>query len=90
MKIKELLPIGTIVRLKDAEKRMMIFGIKQTNTEEGEKEYDYIGVMYPEGYLGGEYQFLFNHEDIETIYYRGFEDGERGEFISKLAEFYLE
>ncbi len=90
MKIKELLPIGTIVRLKDAEKRMMIFGVKQTNIEGEEKEYDYIGVMYPEGYLGGEYQFLFNHEDIETIYHRGFEDDEREGFISKLAKFYSE
>lgn len=67
MKIKntmELLPIGTVVLLKNAEKRLMIFGIGQTDTSNRE-EYDYIGVLYPEGSIGDEARFLFNHSDIE-------------------------
>lgn len=90
MKIKELLPIGTVVLLKNAEKRIMIFGIKQTSIEGKEEEHDYIGVLYPEGYLGGEYQFLFNHDDIETIFHTGYEDDERINFIDRLSQHYKE
>lgn len=32
--IKELLPIGTVVILKDATKRLMISGVMQNDTEE--------------------------------------------------------
>ena len=88
MEIRDLLPIGSIVLLKNGEKKLMIFGIKQTSTDGEEMEFDYIGVMYPEGYLGGEYQFLFNHKDIAEVIFRGYEDAERTEFLVKLAEVY--
>ena len=52
------------------------------------KEYDYIGVPYPEGNMGQDYQYLFNHDDVEAVYFRGFEDIERQEFIYNLTEFY--
>lgn len=87
MSIKELLPIGSIVLLKGGKKRLMIFGIKQTDNENG-IEYDYIGVMYPEGNVGEAGQYLFNHENISEIFFRGFEDEEREEFLNALADFY--
>ena len=88
--IKELLPIGSVVLLEGGEKRLMIFGVKQTDTLEDStsNEYDYIGVLYPEGNMGQDMQFLFNHEDIKEISARGFEDSERDEFIEKLDEVY--
>jgi hypothetical protein len=85
--IKGLLPIGSVVKLKEGIKRVMIFGVKQTN-EEDNTEYDYIGVLYPEGNIGLEYQYLFNHSDVETIYYRGYEDEERISFIEELDKVY--
>lgn len=87
MEIKELLPIGSVVLLKEGKKRVMIFGVKQTNQETG-IEYDYISVLYPEGNIGENGQYLFNHENIEEIYFRGYEDEERDIFIKNLAEFY--
>ena len=33
--VKELLPIGSVVVLKGGEKKLMIFGIKQTDQETG-------------------------------------------------------
>lgn len=90
MKITELLPIGTIVLLKEGEKRLMINGIKQTNAEGDGKEYDYLGILYPEGHIGDEFLYLFNHEDISEIIFKGFEDDERKEFITKLATLYEE
>lgn len=41
-KIKELLPIGTVVSLKNGTKKLMVFGILQSIQEQSDKEYDYI------------------------------------------------
>ena len=89
MNVKELLPIGSIVLLKEGRKKMMIFGIKQMDSEVME-EYDYIGVLYPEGNIGVEGQFLFNHESIEQIFFKGYEDKERDAFIGALDQYYAE
>ncbi|MDR1687867.1 MAG: DUF4176 domain-containing protein [Clostridiales bacterium] len=90
MQIKELLPIGSVVLLKEGQKKVMIFGIMQTDTGADNKEYDYIAVMYPEGNVGQEIQFLFNHEDIDQIFHRGYEDEEREQFLTKLDAIYKE
>jgi len=87
MDIKGLLPIGSVVRLKEGTKKTMIIGVKQTSVE-NDLEYDYIGVLYPEGFIGGEYQFLFNHEDIEEFVFRGYEDNERLVFLDRLSSFF--
>ena len=86
--IREFLPIGTVVVLKNGTKRLMIFGIIQSNAEDPGEEYDYIGVPYPEGNMGQDYQYLFYHNDIEEIFFKGYEDVERQEFIENLEEFY--
>lgn len=70
-----LLPIGSVVLLKEADKRLMIYGIKQVNGEDG-KIYDYIGCLYPEGSIDAEYTFLFQHEDIEKVDFVGYMDSE--------------
>lgn len=89
MKVKELLPIGSVVLLKGGKKRLMIYGIKQTDNTT-ETEYDYISVLYPEGNMGEAGQYLFNHEDIEQVYFKGYEEEEREEFLENLSEFYGE
>ena len=88
MNIKDLLPIGSIVLLKDGEKRLMIDGIMQSNEGGNGEEYDYLGVLYPEGHIGDQFQYLFNHEDIDKVIFRGYEDEERASFIKKLTAFY--
>lgn len=87
MNFVELLPIGSIVLLKETEKKLMIFGIGQIN-KSTKTSYDYIGVLYPEGSMGDGSQFLFNHSDIEEIVFRGFENEERNDFIKRLEELY--
>lgn len=88
MIINELLPIGSIVLLKDGEKKLMVNGIKQTDASGDGQEYDYLGVLYPEGHIGEQFQYLFNHDDINEIIFRGYEDEERKLFIDRLAAFY--
>lgn len=87
MNIKELLPIGSVVLLKNGKKKVMIFGVKQMDNATG-KEYDYISVLYPEGNMGEAGQYLFNHSEVEQVFFKGYEDAEREEFIEKLNEFY--
>ena len=88
MKIRDLLPIGSIVLLDGGEKRLMISGIMQSSADGTGKEYDYVGVLYPEGHIGEPFQYLFYHEDIKEVVFRGFEDSEREEFIEKLVNAY--
>ncbi len=87
--IKDLLPIGSVVRLREGRKKVMVFGIKQTDTATG-REHDYIGVVYPEGNMGEQLQFFFEHDGIEEVVFRGFEDQERENFINRLSAFYDE
>ena len=87
-KVGDLLPTGTVVTLKNGTKKLMVFGIIQTVQENPDQEYDYIGVPYPEGNMGQDFQYLFNHADVEQVYFRGFEDVDRQEFIYNLTEFY--
>ena len=89
MEIKKLLPIGPVVLLEEGKKRLMIYGIKQTE-QETQQEYDYIGVVYPEGNMGQGTQFLFNHNQIKEVFYKGFEDEERRMFIERLADYYTQ
>ena len=51
--MKDLLPIGSVVLLKDATKKLVIIGVLQVNAEQN-KMYDYLAVPYPEGYLGSD------------------------------------
>ncbi len=88
MRISDLLPVGSVVLLRDGEKKLMITGIMQTGGGRKVRNYDYLGVLYPEGHIGKDYQYLFNHEDIARIVFRGYEDEERREFINKLEEMY--
>lgn len=88
VRIEDLLPVGSIVLLNNGTKRLMISGVMQSNASGDGKEYDYLGVMYPEGHLGEGFQYLFNQEDIQSVVFRGFEDAEREAFLARLATFY--
>jgi len=83
--MKALLPIGSVVLLNGGEKRLMIIGVAQTNPANG-KEYDYIACLYPEGFVGPQSTYLFNHEDIHNVDAEGFTDDEHQSFRQKLAK----
>lgn len=77
--MKEYLPIGTIVLLKNGSKKVMIYGRKQIATENGQ-EFDYVACLYPEGNINDDYTFLFNNENIDKIIFKGYSDEEEVEF----------
>ena len=82
---EKYLPIGTIVLLKGGKKRAMITGFCSTSQEDQSKIYDYSGCVYPEGYLSSDQVCLFDHNQIEKIFFVGYEDEEEKAFKDKLA-----
>jgi hypothetical protein len=84
--IKELLPVGSVVRLKDASKRIMITGFASVSPDTGDKVYDYSGCVFPEGFVDYDEVFVFDHNQIEQVCFTGFEDEEEKVFMNKLAE----
>ncbi len=85
--MKDLLPIGSIVLLKDANKKLMIIGVMQIKQDEG-KMYDYLGVPYPEGYINQTNNFLFQHEDINDVVFTGYQNPEKESFVQVLNVLY--
>ena len=77
-----VLPIGSVVKLKEAEKKMMIIGILQENGDG--KNYEFMGCPYPEGVLDSDSMYLFNNEDVENVCFLGYDDIERQVFIKNL------
>ncbi len=83
--MKNYLPIGSIVLLKNGQKRIMIYGRRQKRVTDNH-EYDYIACLYPEGNIDENYMYLFNHEDIDTVVFRGYSDVEEEVFIERLNQ----
>lgn len=72
---KNMLPIGSVVLLKEGEKRLMITG--RVLTKAGDDTiYDYAGCYYPEGIGGANSTFFFNRDAIARLYFVGFQDSE--------------
>ncbi len=81
------LPIGTVVLMKNAKKRVMITGFCATSEKDGNAiKYDYCGVVYPEGVISLNKTCLFNHNQIAKIYHIGLIDKEERAFKEKLKD----
>ena len=81
---EKYLPIGTVVLLKGGTKRAMLTGFCSVAQENQEKIYDYSGCVYPEGYLSSNQVCLFDHDQIEKIFFVGYEDEEEKDFKERL------
>lgn len=89
MNKEKFLPIGSVVLLKNAKKRIMVTGFAAKGKETGDKLFDYVGCLFPEGVISSDKNLLFNHDQIDKLYYIGYSDKDEKEFKQKLKE-YLE
>ncbi|MCJ0930442.1 DUF4176 domain-containing protein [Virgibacillus halodenitrificans] len=88
------LPNGTVVLLKGGNKKLMIYGRKQLLVQEEDIEnetddlsmYDYLGVLYPEGYIDQEHSYVFNHADISEVIFEGYKNEEEEAFQEVLKQ----
>ena len=83
---EKYLPVGTVVMLKNASKRVMVIGFCIIPENDTEKVYDYLGCIYPEGVMDASQNLMFNHDQIDKIYHIGLEDEEEKTFKVKLKE----
>ncbi len=81
-----LLPIGSVVLLKNSTKKLMITGFAQVAADDPDKIYDYVGCVYPEGFLGPDQTFLFNSDQIASIFFVGYQDQEQMAFKVRIDQ----
>lgn len=81
--MKEYLPLGSVITLKNGSKRLMIVGRLQNQIGSNDI-YDYAAVLWPEGLVDSKHFYLFNQEDLDKLYYIGLQDMEEFQFRSVL------
>ena len=79
---EKYLPIGSVVTLKDATKKLMITGYLPASADH--RVFDYNACVFPEGVLTSDKTLAFNHDRIQEIHYMGFENEEFQKFNSEL------
>lgn len=84
--VKEYLPIGSVVLLKDAQKKVMITGYTPIDMETKNKIYEYLGCVFPEGIIKSDENILFDTKDIDKIFFKGFVNEEQENFITEVKE----
>ena len=87
-KSQKLLPLGSIVLLKEGMQKIMVVerGTVYVDELTGEDIFaDYMAVLYPAG-LNPETTIFFNHEDIDKILFTGFSDNDEERFLEIYAE----
>ena len=80
---KGVLPIGSVVLLKDGDRKLMICGVCVTKEDVDSRMFDYSGVLYPDGLEDLDKLYLFNRDSIEQVFYVGYMDENSEEFLPK-------
>jgi len=88
IKVITYLPIGSIVKVKGSDKKLMITGFCVCNVGKDGKKYiyDYIACLWPEGILNTNQNIMFNHNDIAEVVVKGIENEEETAYKTKLDE----
>ena len=83
---EKTLPIGSVVLLKNATKRLMILGYSRYQAGDQTKVYDYCGCTYPEGFISPDKTAVFDHEQIAQIYALGYQNDQQIAFRQRLGQ----
>ena len=83
---RELLPVGSVVRLEGADALVMVAGFKPTFDG---VEADYLGVVYPQGLVSDDAALAFDADAIAEVVFRGYWD-EEGEAARAALRHYRE
>lgn len=81
----EFLPIGSVVLLKDATRKVIIIGLGVV--EDGSNViWDYLGCAYPIGVVSSDSNLLFDRSQIEKVVYVGYSDDEGKRTLTELSK----
>ena len=82
---KKFLPVGSVVKIKSIDQRVMIVGFMQKQSDT-EKMWDYSAVLFPNGMIDSQNVILFNGDAIERVYFIGLQDVETFSFMQALVK----
>lgn len=87
---KEILPLGSVVKLKKIEREIMIVGLYPISISQDGIPfiYGYIGVNLPVGIMGEE-SVCFNSADIENILFWGYASDVTSDFIDEMKKWFF-
>lgn len=76
--MKKLLPLGSVVQIKESTENIMIIARMVRNLET--EVYDYCGCILPKGVIDRDCLKFFNHNDIISLQFIGFQNEEEIKF----------
>ena len=82
----KILPIGTVCKLLNGKRRVMITGHFVKSNNDNSKVFDYCGCGFPEGVISPKLNLVFDNNQIESIEKIGYEDEESTKFCEKLYQ----
>lgn len=80
------LPVGSIIRLKNSQKKLMIIGYLPVEEEKPGKIHDYMACLYPEGLLSSKKLFAFDELNIEKIIHIGLQTNESNKMLEEFEK----
>lgn len=86
--MKKILPVGSVVYLKEGSTPVVVIAVAQfAELPQFEKKayFDYVASIYPQG-LEIEQVYYFNHEDIATVEFTGYESEQHDRYIKAIEE----
>lgn len=78
-------PIGTVVLLRGGSKKVMVIGYFGVDAEG--TAVDYMGVMYPDGFMDANTIIGFDGSQVQEIIYEGYRDVEQNALFQQLDAF---
>ncbi len=85
----EVLPVGSIVRLKGSSIQILVIGRAIINYINGVKVFsDYVGCIYPDGIMNDKLLYFNNYDILSTIYIPEIDEDE--EMLAKLIKDIIE
>lgn len=73
-----LLPNGTVIKAEKSNRKFMIIG--NIFQDADGNMFDYAACIYPEGLINADEIYYFNNDDIEKVYFIGYQDGQQMAF----------
>lgn len=86
MKEKEILPLGSVVHLKEGTAKIMVIGRGVIFEQDGHDVYtDYCGVLVPTGF-DADNGIFFNTDDVDKVVFKGYSDEDEERFQTVYRE----
>ncbi len=85
---EKFLPIGSVVQLKEANKKIMItsYLVFGTGENSNPKIFDYGACHFPEGIIESDHTIAFNHDEIDKVYFVGCQDDDQKQLNTILVQ----